>query len=692
MLADALKALRRGDHAAAAEIARTLLLERPDDADAHHLLGLAERAAGQADAALASIERAIALAPDQALFHFSRASLMRDRRRPEEVRAELARAVQANPNQLAAYLILGQYALASGDAAEAERQFKLAQRVDAEHPHVLVAQAHLAAAQGRQAEVLGLLTRALTRAPEDPYVQSTLGLAYLSQGQDAFAEQLLGKALDKQPKAAGLRWARIEALRRQGHAEDTLREIDALLETDPVAAERGLSLRGDLLARLGRGEEAAADYARALESSPQPGRLLAVMLGVLLRHGQRQAARDLAESQLAREPLNDLFWQARLQIEAGQPAAQDEVLKRWAAARPDSPAALEAQALWAEAIGDLAQARELAARAQREDAPRAGAEFVLIRAALREDPAAALPRIERALNAAVDAAGRRLALTWHGLALDRLARPAEAVAAWHQRLAQPVPGLPLPVSSPAEPALPADEGPAPRLLWTPPGSRPQSLLRRVAALPCRLTQDRFSELPRADGLGPIRALDAAGQPAEPLPTWRRLLTVRGWDPATVVEWIPHWDERLASRLPGSRLLALLRDPRDLLLNLIAFGGPQPYQVPSIEIAAEWLAQVLAPLAERLARNDPMVLAVRGEALAAEPAAVASGIAGFFGLPAPEPEHLPAPAADPETGLGGVPLGFADGHWRDYAQVLAEPFARLAPIAQRLGYGDSMLST
>jgi hypothetical protein len=42
---------------------------------------------------------------------------------------------------------------------------------------------------------------------------------------------------------------------------------------------------------------------------------------------------------------------------------------------------------------------------------------------------------------------------------------------------------------------------------------------------------------------------------------------------------------------------------------------------------------------------------------------------------------PAPAS---TG----PLRFPAGHWREYAQELAEPFAMLTPVAMRLGYPEN----
>ena len=34
-----------------------------------------------------------------------------------------------------------------------------------------------------------------------------------------------------------------------------------------------------------------------------------------------------------------------------------------------------------------------------------------------------------------------------------------------------------------------------------------------------------------------------------------------------------------------------------------------------------------------------------------------------------------------------PVLFPAGHWREYAQALAEPFAMLTPVAMRMGYPE-----
>ncbi len=679
MLAQALKSLRAGDVETALADARRYLETQPDDPEGHHLLGVILRATGDLDGAAASIDRAIELAPDVGAFHLARASLMIDRRDIIPAKVELARAIEADPNQLASYLLLANYALASGDGDEAGRLLRLAQRVDAEHPQVLLLAGQLQAARGETDGAIATFTRALQRAPNDVLVQTTLGLAYLRQGHHAFAGELLAKAVAAHPGQRSIRWALVQSLRAQERFAEILPHLDVLLAErpdDPAA----LTLRGDLGIRFGRLDIALADYRRVLELADQPAELLSGMLGVLLNYEHRQAARELAESELARSPLDDRLWQARLRVDAGDPLAQIETIQRWAAALPDSPAGLEARAQLAELQGDDARARELAERAVASESNRPGAEFVLIRADLRDDPAAALVRLERAFNAAQGNAGRRMVLWLEGIALDRLDRIDEAADRWRQMFRHSVPGLPLPASGTPEARIEPDGGPMPKLLWTLPGSRPERLLSLLSTLPCGLTADRFGDLPRADGLGPVKALDPFGQPAETVPTWRRLLADRGLDPVRLIEWIPNWDERLAARLPGSRVLAMLRDPRDLLLDLVLDGGPQHYQIPSFEIAADWLCQALDPLLRRVEAGDPDVLLLRGEAIDRDPGAALDRIAAFFAFERPAGSDWNEPST---RSLGGIPRSFPPGHWQRYRTALGEPLAALDALAERI---------
>jgi hypothetical protein len=88
-----------------------------------------------------------------------------------------------------------------------------------------------------------------------------------------------------------------------------------------------------------------------------------------------------------------------------------------------------------------------------------------------------------------------------------------------------------------------------------------------------------------------------------------------------------------------------------------------------QAAAQWLAQ-----ARRHQRDGgaagPQRLVVSADALLADPAGAGETLARFLGIDALEGEPV-AP-----RGLGGLAQSFAAGHWREYADALAVPYARL----------------
>jgi len=156
----------------------------------------------------------------------------------------------------------------------------------------------------------------------------------------------------------------------------------------------------------------------------------------------------------------------------------------------------------------------------------------------------------------------------------------------------------------------------------------------------------------------------------------------------VFDWVATWDARLVPvlqrALPGTRLLAVLRDPRDLLLNWLAFGAPAGPNFTDAAACAHWLASQLEHL---LFTRDALQLPMRivdMDRFDADPMAELITIAEFADLPT-------IPSAEPaimrRTGPGGLPTLLPAGRWRAYRDVLGDAFAVLAPLAERLGYRD-----
>lgn len=691
MQADILDALRRGANEDALSLARAAIADHPEDPQAHRALAMALRASGDGDAALASIDRAIALAPDDADLHFHRAGYLLHGSRLDAAQAALSQTVQLDPNQFGAYVMQAQLALMRGDLDEAERQARLAERVSPRHPWTQLLHGSIALERGDADAALVLLSQASKAAPEDAQIRYALGFAYLGKGHLAFAEQAFRSTLETMPTTRGLRPLLAELLRRQGRPGEAADELAPLLDRDDVTP--GLHrFAGELELAAGRHERALPWLRRALATQPDDARTLEALYEALRRNGDRDMARSVFDAALATSPQAAMLWQARLAVEdAADPAALD-LAQRWLAQMPESLPALEANMAL---LGMRRETEAAEAIAHRIVALAPGHRLAQMRIADRlvaRDPDAGFAHIESLLAQAQDEDVRRELRSWMGHAQQRAGRFEAAVATWAGLHADAAPrSLPLPEPTAPDPALPpmampAADAPAVAFLAGAPGSGVERLAAVLAGTVPAFRSDRF-EAGRApeDLLQNFRVasrlsdgeLDAATVARD----WRDHLPARGVPNGEVIDWLLWWDNALLpmlrSEVPQANVVIALRDPRDMLLDWLAFGARLQLRVESPLQMGRWLARHLEHVAVLHERSPVLYALVKMDEIHADGGAVAAALGAA----------LRAHIATPPAGLFGPPH-FAAGHWREFAGALAEPFALLAPVAQRLGYPEA----
>ena len=357
-------------------------------------------------------------------------------------------------------------------------------------------------------------------------------------------------------------------------------------------------------------------------------------------------------------------------------------------AQPQSVNALEARLAALEHAGLLDEAEAVADRIVALQPGHGAAQARKVNALVARDPAAAVTHVQALLAKAPGADARALLHGWLGMAQDRAGQAADAVASWSAR-AQHAPSLPLPWLGPpaqAWPALgtvPEGNNQWPLLLWGPPGSGVERIVAVLTQARAALLADRFGTAPPKDPLQPFATVEQllSGQmdAATLVARWREALPARGAHGGNVIDWLVWWDntllQALRPQLPQGRLLVILRDPRDMLLEWLAWGAPAMMEIPSTEVAATWLAGVLEHLAGLLEQQLYPAAALRIDGMENDPQRLASALGQALGGTA-----LPAPVR-----VGGA--GFPAGHWRQYAQALAAA-ATLAPVAVRLGYPEA----
>lgn len=694
MHADIFAALRRGDHQQALAQARAAVATNQQDAEAHHLLALALRANGDDDAALASVEQALALAPQDADLHFQRAGLLLGRRDLAAAQAALGQSVELDPNQFGAYILQAQLALGRGDAEEADRLRRMAERVAPEHPWVTMLEGSVALQRGDGERAVALLSKAAEQAPGDAQIRYALGFAYLKQDHLAFAEQALLGVVEQTPSAKGLHALIADIQRRQNRFADAANTVAPML-ADDTATPALQRFAGEMELAAGRPDRALTPLRAAMAAFPGDQRTLGAILEAWRQTGDIDDGRRTLEAALATSPQIEAIWQGRLALETADRHAALALAERWLDALPESVKALEAKMALHAMAGEHDAADAAAQRIIAIEPGHSGGELRLMSRKLETDPAAAIAQLQGLIDRiegddAAAAQNRSLLQSWLGIAQDRAGRWDAAIDTWAALQKQVADQrLPLPECTPAPAVWPpladAGEGAAAvALLWGAPGSGVERIAALLDGRVQALRSDRFGSQPPADRLqnyATARALHDGSLAGDALiAQWREALPARGVADGQIIDWLLWWDNALLlalrPQLPEATLLVALRDPRDMLLDWLAFGSPAPFALKSPMAAATWLTIVLNQVAllheqalfpHRLLKLDDSI---------DDPMMLNAQLSDALETP------LPAPASP----IG--PPRFRPGHWRDYASALAEPFAQLTPVARRLGYPET----
>ena len=684
-------ALRRGAHAEALSMARVAVAEAPHDAPAHALLAHAERANGDSVAAQHAIGRAVLLAPEDADLHFQRAGFLLADYKLDEAQAALVRSIHLDPNQFSAYIMQAQMAIGRSDIDEAERLQRSAARLSPDHAWVKTLEGMIALRRGDGARAQALLTRASEQMPDDLQVLYALGFAHLNQHQFAFAEQVFRRIIERMPAMQGLRGLLADVLLQQQRPDEALDVLQPLLD-DPATATPALKrMTAELELAMGRHEQALALLRESVVEDPRDPRAWAILTDIWRRTGDVADAHATLDAALAKYPETARLWQLRLAFEPEAGDGAKAVVDRWLAAMPDHVLALEAAMHLHEARGDVEAADVLAQRIVELEPGRTSAEMRVLDRMLRDAPEAAIVHVQDLIAKASDVVAGRALMSWLGYAQDRAGRYDEAAMTWTAfNLAEAPNRWPLTTPGPAdgdwpEAATAVPGTPPVAYLWGLPGSGVEKVAAVIGYAGYPLRADRFTpEAPQDPLQNPdtIAALDNGSlTPERLLAQWRAALPARGIRDGIVIDWLPFWDNALLKMLrplqPEAIVMIALRDPRDMLLEWMAFGSVMPYGIASPSDAARWMARQLQH-AIALHQGTPALQPhklVRTDHVMADVEAFAADVGGGLGL-----EEIRIP---PASALGTQRFPF--GHWRQYSRALAEPFALLSDVAQTLGY-------
>lgn len=670
---------------------RALLAENPDSVDALHMLGVLRRQRQDLAEARRLLDRARGLAPERGDVALELAGLYFLEQDLVGARALIEVVIQRNPNQPGAHTLLARIALVQNDLTKAETLFRTALRSNEHDPHAIFGLGRLLLDRGEVQKSLSYISRAVELEPKDGAMQYALARALVLNDNRAFGEQAARNALALQPQLHGARYLLAQLLLEAGQLDDA-RALFAVLTEAPGHQLIGHLGLGDVARQQQRFDAAVDHYRAGLALDGDHARAVRLLGGCLVTVGKPEEALQLYAEFIARNPDVVAIEAARADLlsHVGDEAGALRTWQGIARRRPDDPIPLGRMALLHERAGDYAGAEALASRvaaALPEDA-----ELILLRAraALRENrDADALALLESLRALPLSPFSVMQAAHLYGVIADRRNDVQTAVPAWlESQSALPVliheqAPLPEALEQALAAPVPAAKADAPIFLLGLPGS----MVERVAALlhqqpEVSLLRDRPFAPQRRDALSEpdfsrwSEGVDAATAAAARAQWASEIERLGGAPGARTVDWLARWDARflplLRQAFPGATLVIVERDPRDLLLNWLAYGWLGGFALLDVLAAARWLESAQAHIARCQNVEGLNVLRVNADAVLADPAGPAgAALAALLGREALLP-------GAPQVGLGGLPIGLPAGRWQAYAEVLAPSFAELSP--------------
>jgi tetratricopeptide (TPR) repeat protein len=290
----------------AAEQAQEILRVAPGDPRARLILGVAQRLAGQLQAALALLEPLAQEQPRAASVHLELGMALAEAGRTSEAVEALRHAVKLRPDLPDGWRLLADQLDASGDTSGAELTRALYIKAATRDPRLMEAAAALVENALPRAEAS--LRGHLAAYPND--VAALRMLAEVAGRLQRFAEaqRLLEQCLTLAPGFDAARHNYVTVLNRQGRPAEALPHVERLLAKEPRNPGYR-NLKAAVLANLGDYSLSIEVYEEVLKEFPEQPKIW-MSYGHSLRTSGRRAESETAYRRaIAMEPtLGEAYW------------------------------------------------------------------------------------------------------------------------------------------------------------------------------------------------------------------------------------------------------------------------------------------------------------------------------------------------------------------------------------------------
>jgi Flp pilus assembly protein TadD len=216
---------------------RASIAQAPDNARAYNGLGMAARAAGDLEAALAHFRRAVEIDPDYAESQNNLGALLAQRGELDAAGRHLSAAVRRAPDHADAYNNLGNVLVKLGRPDDAVVSYRKALELKSRFPE---AEMNLGMTLARLGDVDGALAhyqRAVLLMPDNAIVHMLVGRALVAKGRVDDALGSLRHAVSLAPNDADARTELGKVLSYRADYAGAARELERALAIDPTHRE-----------------------------------------------------------------------------------------------------------------------------------------------------------------------------------------------------------------------------------------------------------------------------------------------------------------------------------------------------------------------------------------------------------------------------------------------------------------------
>jgi len=297
----AIKLYSEGKPAQAERVCRQIIEARPQNPDAHNILGVALQAQGKVDEAVAELTCAVKLAPQAPALRANLGEVLRQAGKTDEAVKEFETAIKLDPNNAQALNNLGIIQFERRKYQEAVDYYRRALEIRPNMAEALNNLGNALRATGDQEGAMNAYQDALTHREIYPEAYNNLGTLLQQQQKLPEAEHALRKAMAQNPNYIEAYNNLANLLISQKKDVDALRVLGDALK---IAPKNPQTLLITARVQMRRNNHAAAEQATrlALQEQPENPEALTILGQVLHETDRYEEAIDVLERALKSAP------------------------------------------------------------------------------------------------------------------------------------------------------------------------------------------------------------------------------------------------------------------------------------------------------------------------------------------------------------------------------------------------------